>query len=237
MGTDWATTAFEYASGKARSPRAALLPRVCLLLASAGHFRGWRPAGLELSGRRDGIVAVNLEGGRYMCVYLLLALLRGARRRGCWEHATRGDGDTAGSLLSSSSLRTASWTWRGTMRFFLLSRAARRRARGPRSTDTPRRRSCTREHRHPRPWRGALPHVAGDAPHGEVEADLAGNNNATRFHGRREIQTFRGKHLYFFFQTKFFNFRANTWLCAWTASSPSTASGRAPAPLSRASTR
>ncbi|KAF6248399.1 hypothetical protein COO60DRAFT_468234 [Scenedesmus sp. NREL 46B-D3] len=28
------------------------------------------------------------------------------------------------SLLSSSSLRMASWMWRGTMRFFLLSRAA-----------------------------------------------------------------------------------------------------------------
>jgi hypothetical protein len=28
------------------------------------------------------------------------------------------------SLLSSSSLRTASWMWRGTMRVFLLSRAA-----------------------------------------------------------------------------------------------------------------
>ena len=28
------------------------------------------------------------------------------------------------SLLSSSSLRTASWMWRGLMRFFLLSRAA-----------------------------------------------------------------------------------------------------------------
>ena len=28
------------------------------------------------------------------------------------------------SLLSSSSLRTASWMWRGMMRLFLLSRAA-----------------------------------------------------------------------------------------------------------------
>jgi hypothetical protein len=49
-----------------------------------------------------------------------------AARCGCWASSASGDGHLAqaSSLLSSSSFLIASWMWRGTMRFFLLSRAA-----------------------------------------------------------------------------------------------------------------
>jgi len=60
------------------------------------------------------------------CVALatLAALLGQQHGVDVWEHTTLAIVTLPSSLLSSSSLRMANWMWRGTMRFFLLSRAA-----------------------------------------------------------------------------------------------------------------